>query len=291
MGILWQDVRYGLRMVGRSPGFVALVVGILAVGIAANTALFSVVNAVILRPLPYIDSDRLVTIWEEDSLWDEGFRARAYFPFLRENNEVFAEVGGWCRRVFYVRGIETPHEVHACEVTANLFPMLGVQPLLGRGFQPEDETPVGRHVVILSHVFWQEHMGASPDVLGKDITLTAGTLNERSETILQRASYTVVGVMPAGFGFPHQQSMPLWRPLVLSEAIDGRLTRPIFPLARLKKGVTLEQADANLGVLAGRLRRTAAQAKVEAGKVGVTQLLDGLVEGHRKLPLLLLGAA
>ncbi len=291
MGIVWQDTRYAFRMFGKYPGFAALVIGILGVGIAANTALFSVVNAVLLRPLPYKDSDRLVTIWEKGSLWDEGFRARAFFPFLCENNNVFAEVGGWCRRVFYVRGIETPHEVHACEVTANLFPMLGVEPLWGRGFRPEDETPAGRHVVILSHRFWQEHMGGTPDVLGKDVTLTSSTLNESSEMVLSRASYTVIGVMPPGFGFPYRSSTPLWRPLVLSQAIDGRLTRPIFPLARLKKGATPEQADANLGVLAGRLRQTAAKAKVEAGKVGVTRLLDGLVEGHRKLPLLLLGAA
>ena len=107
METVWQDVRYGFRMLARSPGFAALVVGILAVGIAANTAIFSVVNAVILRPLPYKDSHRLVTIWEEGPRWDEGFSARAHFSFLRENNEVFEAVGGWCRCFFYVGGIET----------------------------------------------------------------------------------------------------------------------------------------------------------------------------------------
>jgi len=291
MGTLWQDVRYGFRMLARSPGFATLIVVMLAVGIAANTALFSVVNAVLLRPLPYKDSQRLVTIWEEGSLWHEGFRARAYFPFLRENNEVFETLAGWCRHRFYVGGIETPHEIQGCEVTANLFSMLGVQPVLGRGFLPEDEKPGGRYVVILSHKFWQEHMGGSPDVLGKNITLTVGMFSENDDAILRRESYTIVGVMPAGFSFPFRQSMPLWRPLVLSEATDGRITLPIFPLARLKKGVTRERADANLGVLAGRLRQTAPKAKVEAGKVGVTRLLDEMVEGHRKVPLLLMGAA
>jgi putative ABC transport system permease protein len=278
-------------MLVRSPGFAALVVGILAVGIAANTALFSVVNAVLLRPLPYQDSQRLATIWQKDVRGDEGFETRAYFPFLRENNKVFDAVGGWCGRQFYVEGIETPHETHGYEVTANLFSVLGVQPELGREFLPEDETPAGRHVVILSHTFWQNYLGGSPDVLGKDLTLTTGTLGENNATILKRESYTIVGVMAEAFSFPYRKSAALWTPLVLSEVKEGQLTRSIYPLARLKKGVTLRQADANLGVLAGQLRQIAPKAKVEASKVGVTRLLDEMVEGHRKLPLLLLGAA
>ena len=291
MATLWQDVRYGFRMLARSPGFAALVVAILAVGIAANTALFSVVNAVLLRPLPYQDSQRLVTIWEKGSRWDEGFRTRTYFPFLRANNEVFDDVAGWCRRFFYVGGIEKPHEVRGCEVTANLFSVFGVQPALGRGFLPEDEKPGSPRVVILSHTFWLEHLGGSPDVLGRDLTFTENTENDNQNKVLKRESYTIVGVMPAGFTFPSTRSVPLWRPLLLSEGAGGQQPSPVFPVARLKKGVTLEQADANLGVLAGQLRLIAPKAKVEAGKVGVTRLLDEMVEGHRKLPLLLLGAA
>ncbi len=291
MTTLWQDVRYGFRMVARSPGFAALVVGILAVGIAANTSLFSVVNAVLLRPLPYENSDRLVRIWEEGVRMDERFDARAHFPYLRENNEVFETVAGYWRNTFYVSGIETPHEVDVWEVTADLFPMLGAQPALGRGFLSADETPAGRHVVILSHKFWQAHMGSDPDVLGKDVMLISSAKGQNDKTVLQRESYAIVGVMPAGFDFPFGQSTPLWRPLVLSELGYGDYTWPVYTLARLKKGVTLQQADANLGVLAGQLRQTAPQAKVEAGEVGVKRLLDNMVEGHRKVPLLLLGAA
>jgi len=287
METLWQDVRYGFRMVGRSPGFAGLVVGILAVGIAANTALFSVVHAVILRPLPYEDSDRLVTIWEDGIRFDEGFKSRAVFPFLREHNTVFEEVGGRDGCSCYVEGIERPHEIFGGEVTANLFPMLGVQPVLGRCFLPEEETPAGRHVVILSYEFWQEHMGGAADVVGKDITLAMTTSVYRDDAVWERQSYRIVGVMPADFRFPFRRTRPLWRPLVLSEGTDGH----IYPLARLKAGVTRAQADANLGVLATRLREIAPKVKVEAGKVGVTRLLDGLVEGHRRLPLLLLGAA
>jgi putative ABC transport system permease protein len=291
MGTLWQDIRYGVRMLAKSPGFTVLVMGMLAVGIAANTALFSVVNAVMLRPLPYQDPDRLVTIWEEDARWDEGFEARPHFAFLRQNNEVFESLGGWCRCFYYVEGIDRPHEVDGCEVTTNLFSVLGVPPALGRGFLPEEERLENAHVAILGHEFWQEHLGGAPDVLGKNITLTVGTRTQRHGTLLQRESYTIVGIMPAGFGFPSARSMPLWTPLVLSVAARGEFPPLVFPVARLKKGVTLAQADANLGVLAGRLHEIAPQAKVEPGRVGVTRLLDDMVKGHRRLPLLLLGAA
>jgi putative ABC transport system permease protein len=128
MGMLCQDVRYGFRMLARNPGFAALVVGILAVGIAANTALFSVVNAVMLRPLPYKDSQRLVTIWEEGSLWGEGFRARAYFPFLREKNEVFEEVAGSCHRVFYVGGLRRRTKYAGRRSQPTSFPCSGSNP-------------------------------------------------------------------------------------------------------------------------------------------------------------------
>jgi len=271
-------------MLAHRPSFAVLVVVILAVGIAANTALFSVVNAVILRPLPYEDPQRLVTVWEKGARWDEGFEARAHFPFLRENNEVFEAVGGWCRCFFYVDGIDRPQEVHGCEVTANLFSLLGVSPALGRGFLPEDERLESPHVVILSDAFWRDHLGESPDVLGKNLAFTVRMPSATGEKVLKRENYTIVGVMPAGFSFPSTRSMPLWTPLILSEGAGGRQPMLIFPVARLKKGVTQERADADLGVLAGRLRQIAPKAKVEAGQVGVTRLLDQMVEGHRRLP-------
>ncbi len=146
MESLWQDIRYGLRMLARSPGFTALVVVILAVGIGANTAVFSVVNAVLLRPLPYQNSHHLVTIREHGVRWDEGFRGRPHFPFLRENNHVFeSRWPGFAAALVLRDGDrERPTKSHGCEVTANLLSMLGVQPLLGRGFLPEEERPESR---------------------------------------------------------------------------------------------------------------------------------------------------
>lgn len=288
---LWQDVRYGLRMLGRSPGFTAVVVAILAIGIGANTAVFSVVNAVMLRPLPYKDPGRLVRIWDQGVHHDEGFRSRPHFLFLRENNQVFESLAGFCGCVFHVSGIERPYETRACEVTANLFAMLGIQPALGRGFLPEEEKPEGHRVVILSDAFWKEHFGGSPDAIGKSLSLTASKLTQGDKRIVTCESYTIVGVMPPGFSYPYGMPIPFWRPLILEEATNGPIPVPVFPVGRLKKGITPERATADLAVLADRLHQIDPKIKVAGAEFGVRRFLDGMVEGHRMLPLLLLGAA
>ena len=291
MGTFWQDVRYGCRMLGRNPGFTAVVVVILAVGIGANTAVFSVVNAVMLRPLPYKNSRDLVTIREHGVRSARILCGRPHFSFLRENNHVFESLAGLCGRAFYVTGIEKPHEVLAGEVTANFFPLLGTQPMLGRGFLPEEERPESTHVVILSHAFWRDCLGASPDALGKTLSLATYKLGEFVLTGLHSESYTIVGVMPPGFTFPYGKSVPLWTPLIITEGVTGSYPAPVFPLARLKKGVTPTQAEADLAVLADHLRQFDPKVDLEGAKFDVKRLLDRLVEGHRKLPLLLLGAA
>jgi hypothetical protein len=267
-------------MLARSPGFTAVVVLILAVGIGANTGIFSVVNAAMLRPLSYKDSHRLVTIWEQGVRTEDGFRGRSHFFFLRENNEVFESLAGYCGRLFYIAGIERPHEAQACEVTSNLFSLLGVPPMLGRGFLPEEERPENAHVVVLSHAFWKEHLGGSPDAVGKSVTLTVGRPDDNLGRVLERESYTIVGVMPAGFSFPFGRPVPFWRPLTVAEGATGLRPVPILPLGRLKKGITPEQADADLAVLAERLRQFDPKVKFEGGKFGVQRLLEGLVEGH-----------
>ena len=288
MTTLWQDTRLGLRMIARNPGFTVVVVLILAAGIGANTAVFSVVNAVMLRPLPYKDSHRLVTI-EERRQWL--LKSRANFFFLREQNQVFESLAGYCGRAFYVAGIEQPHEVLACEVTSDLFPLLGIQPLLGRGFLPEDERPENARVVVLGHTFWKDHLGGTPDVVGKSISLAVKTPGENGAMVLNRESYTIVGVMPPGFSFPFGRSVPLWRPILLTEGAVGSSPIPILPVGRLKKGVALARADADLAVLADRIRRMDPRADAAHGRLNVQRLLDGVVGGYRKLPLLLLGAA
>ena len=291
METLWQDVRYSFRMIRRSPSFAAIAVLILAVAIGANTALFSVVNAVMLRPLPYQEPDRIVRIYEEEVPWKEQFSYRPNFAVLREQNRVFEALAGYCGRSSYIVGIERPREVRSCEVTWNLFSLLGVQPLLGRDFLPEDEALASPHVMVLSHAFWKDEMGGDPDVIGKSLRMTQSRMSAEVTTVLHHESYTIVGVMPPGFDFPFGYSMPFWTPMLPDEHPEEFWPLPVMPLARLKQGVTLEQADAELAVLAGRLWQANASADLSGRRVYAQRLLDAIVEGHRKLPLLLLGAA
>jgi len=290
METLWLDIRYGLRMVARSRGFAALVVGILAAGIAANTALFSVVNAVLLRPLPYKDSHELVWIQQSGIESTEKFSYRPNFLYLREHNNVFESVAGCCGCPLYVHGIETPHQVMGCDATANLFPTLGIQPIQGRGFGPGDEKPGGPRVVVVSHAFWRDHLGADPNAVGRNLTLTAWKRNADWDVDMVSETHTIVGVMPPGFSFPFGKGVHFWRAMIFPEGPAQPYDAPVIPLARLKKGVTPQRASADLTVLASRLRRTES-ADAAPHIVDVHRFLYGLVYHHRRLPLLLLGAA
>ncbi|UCF16725.1 MAG: ABC transporter permease, partial [Phycisphaerales bacterium] len=290
MRTLYQDIRFGIRMLARNPGFAALVMGVLAVGIAANTALFSVVNAVVLRPLPYEDCDRLVTIREEGFKLLKGFSYRPHFFYLQEHNTVFESLAGARSRRSYVTGIDKPHEADAFMVTWNLFPLLGIQPMLGRGFAREEEDPGSQPVAILSHAFWKKHYGGDPEVLGKSMSLTVSQLKADYTTTRTQESRTIVGVMPPGFTFPYARSVAFWTPVVRVENPD-ELVAIIRATAKLKKGVTDKQANAELAMLLNRLNPGDTGALAEGGTIYVQRLLDRLVQGHRRLPLLLLGAA
>ncbi len=292
METLRQDLRYSLRMMRRNPGFTAIGILILAVAIAANTSLFSVVNAVMLRPLPYKDSHELVWIRQPGIDVTERFRYRPNFFYLREHNNVFESVAGYRGNRMYVRGIETPHQVLALDVTANTFSLLGVQPNQGRGFGPEDEKPESPRVVVVSHAFWRDHLGADPNAIGRNLNLTSLKGNADRGIGLESGTHTIVGVMPPGFSFPFHRAVQFWRAMVFPEGPAQPLyfDALVIPLARLKKGITPERASADLAVLASRLRRTES-ADTAPNVVNVYRFLDGLVRHHRRLPLLLLGAA
>ncbi len=290
MATLWQDIRYGLRGLGRNPGFTAVVVIILALGIGVNTAIFSVVNAVMLRPLPYEDSHELVWIRQSDIDATEKFSYRPNFLYLREHNNVFKSVAGCRGCPLYVHGIETPHQVVGRDATANLFSLLGVQPIQGRGFGPEDEKPESPRVVVVSHAFWRDHLGADPNAIGRNLNLTSWKRKADYDVDMVSEIHTIVGVMPPGFTFPFGKSAQFWRAMIFPEGPAQPYDFPVIPLARLRKGITPEQASADLAVLASRLRRTES-ADAAPNIVEVYRLLDGLVRHHRGLPLLLLGAA
>jgi putative ABC transport system permease protein len=282
METLWQDIRYGWRRLARSPAFAVVVISILAIGIGATTAVFSVVHAVVLRPLPYADSDRIVTIREQTPRGERWPLAENVLSW-KDENRVFESVAFYGLAQYYVASIDRPREVMATAVSANLFPLLGVRPLLGRGFLPEEQRPGNNRVMILSHALWQESFGADPNIAGKTVCLVTTTMDRTSKNTKHEQTYTIVGVMPAGFSFPFSGPSPFWTPWIQE---SGRM----LTLARLKKGVTLEQARAAMAVTAVHLRQKDPKANADLG-IHVYRLLDRIVEGHRTLLLLMLGAA
>ena len=273
MRALWQDIRYGLRMLAKSPGFTAVVVVILAVGIGANTAVFSVVNAVVLRPLPYPEGHRLVVLQERVGN-DESGLAHARFLFCREQDQVFDRMGAFwgCRP--YVKGVENARYISGGTVSPDVFPVLGVSPLLGRGFLPNEDQPGSDSVILLSYAFWQSDLGGTPEAMGKTVTLDG-------------KDYTIIGVMPPNFNFPIGQRRAFWIPLIFERSAVWPSGRPVRGLARLKKGGTLEQARAALAVIGDRLKET----DPKAGVVTVRRMLDERLGAHQRLLWLLLGAA
>src|SRR5262245_55108129 len=193
-----QDLRFGMRMLLKSPGFTLVAALTLAVGIGANTAIFSVVNAVLLHPLPYQDPDRLAMLWTDDpkrSIREEG---TSYPNFLawRSQNQLFTDLAICSRgNSVILTGIDEPERVMGEYVSANLFPLLGVNPALGRAFSADEERRRAR-VVILSHGLWKRRFGAATDAIGKTLEING------------QASH-VIGVMPAGFYFPTKDTQ-LW---------------------------------------------------------------------------------
>jgi putative ABC transport system permease protein len=277
MTTLWQDIRLGFRMIARNPGFTAVIVVILAVGIGANTAVFSVVNAVVLRPLPYKDPRGIVVLWQQTK---DGERRPHHQDFLswRQQCRVFESLAGYGRQRFYVTGIDRPREIWMDAVSSGLFPLLGAVPLLGRTFAPEEEHPGNERVVVLSHAFWQSDFGGTPEALGKIMNLDG-------------KSYTIIGVMPPRFEWPFAQSSPFWVPLAFQPDRMWPSGRPVAAVARLKPSVTLKQARAEMAVVADRLKQTDSKAGAE-WTIGVARLSNKVLKGDRKLLLLLLlGAA
>ena len=244
METLWQDLRYGVRMLGKSPAFTAIAVLTLALGIGANTAIFSVVNGVLLHPLPYEDPDRLVVVWNE--LPQEGL-PQLWFsePELidyRQRQQSFEGMAAFSGGGGNLTGSGEPLRVTAANVSANFFPLLRVDAFLGRTFTPEEDTPRNDRVTVLGHGFWQRRFGGDPTIIGETVSLSDNP-------------YTVVGVMPSGFAFP-DGDVDLWTPLAIDTADpNGRGSHYLRVLARLKSGVTFEQASADMHNIAKQMEQ------------------------------------
>ena len=243
MQTLWHDLRYGARMLWSKPGFTFVAAFTLALGIGANTAIFSAVDALLLRPLPFPDPERLVMIWENDT--QEGNSrnpvAPANFFDWRKQNEVCSQMGYFTQAGgLNLTGSGEPERITGVFVSQNLFSLLGAQPQIGRGFIDEDLKERRGLVVLLSHGLWQRRFGGDPSVIGKSLTLDG-------------APFTVIGVMPAHFQLP--EDAELWGMTLSGERATVRSGHSLRVMARLKPGVTMKQARANFSLIAGQLEQ------------------------------------
>jgi len=275
---LWQDVRYGARMLRKSPGFTTVAVLTLALGIGANTVMFSVVNGILLRPLPYPDSGQLMTVVSVGTKNHEIMESvsAADFPFVKEQTDVFDGLALYGYATLTLTGQGEPEQFAGGAAAPELISLLGVKPLLGRNFLPDEVTPGKSHVVILSHRLWQRRFGGDPAIIGKSVEL--------SEQL-----YAVIGVMPPGFAFPSAKS-ELWLPLALhGEEATSHGWRTRRMLARLKPGADLARAQLELDTVGARLARQFPQDRAWGFKI--MPLKDSIVGGLGHALLLLLGAS
>ncbi|HEU4873263.1 MAG TPA: ABC transporter permease [Pyrinomonadaceae bacterium] len=240
---LWQDIRYGARMLLKSPGITIIVIIALALGIGANTAIFSVVNAVLLRPLPYDESDRLVFLNEQSPVLDEMSISYPNFTDWRNQNQSFEKMGVYNRASYNLTGAGEAERIVTGQVSADLFSVLRVNALHGRVFTNEEDKPGGTPVVVLSYGLWQRRFGGQ-NIVGQPITLNG-------------KSYTVIGIMPEDYLYPSRVEM--WVPVgQLSGQLDWqqRGNHPgLYGVARLKPGVTFEQALADMNNVGANLEK------------------------------------
>jgi putative ABC transport system permease protein len=266
-----QDLRYGARMLLKSKGFTAVAALSLALGIGATTAMFSFVDAVLLKPLAYQDPERLVMVWETRRMRPTA----ATFLAWREHQQIFSQLAAFTASTdFNLTGGDRAESVRAVFVSANYFEMLGVQPSLGRAFREDEDQPGKERVVMLSHKFWQRRTGDDTKIIGRSLSLNG-------------ESYTVVGVLPGG-GVFDRETTDIWLPLVFKPADLNRQFGTA--MARIKPGITLEQANAELKLLCERLKEQGA-IRIEGRSAFAQPLREHLVGiDIRRILLLLLGA-
>lgn len=274
---LWQDVRYAFRALGRAPGFTIVVMVILAVGIGANVAMFSILDTAMLRPLPYSHPERLVlarTTFDGRPNWTSS--APDYFDWrdMSTSFEQLAASWGFTRN-HTITGGEEPEQIPGIIVSVNFFPALGVSPLRGRGFGPDEALEGAPNVAIISHGYWQRRFGGSAEALGTTLTIDG-------------FPHEVIGVMPAGFRFYYD--VDVWRPMRPdSDFIGARRFHNWLLLGRLNAGVTMEQAQSEVDVISAQLEAEYPDSN-EGKALLLTSLPEAMVEGYRQGLLMLMAA-
>lgn len=274
---MFDDFRFAARTFIKTPGFFLTAVVALAVGIGANSSIFSVANAILFRPLPYPESERLVMVWDSNikRTWDTAPAAFGNFSDWRKHQTSFESLAASRNAAFHLTGGDEPERAPGCLVTEGFFRVFGVQPALGRDFQPQEFTPGNERVVILSHGIWWRRFGGNPAILGSPIRIND-------------ADYLVVGIMPAGFDTPGKHQ--IWAPLMLNAQAASNRDRHIYLVyGRLKPGVSIEQAKAELTGLARQAEE--AYPETNAGFSVVVRSLSDEVVGALKPALFVLFGA
>ena len=279
MNTVLGDLRYALRMLAKKPSFAAVAVLTLALGIGANTAIFTVVDAALLRSLPYKEPDRLVHLWEVNQQQEFHQREASYPDYIawKDNSNSFEGLAGYSRGSFTLTGREAPERVPGAAVTASFFSTLGVDAAHGRTFRPDEDKPGAERTVILSHGLWERRFGSDASIIGQSITL-----NE--------APFTVIGVLPSHFKFALAGESEIWIPLRPSRMqIERHYMHWLNVIARLKPGVTIEQARADMSAVAGRIEQQDRQYHA-ATNISVVQLHEQVVGAVKPILMVLLAA-
>ncbi len=273
MDTLIQDIRYAFRALRKNPGFASMAVVALALGIGANTAIFTVVNSILLQPLPYAAPQSLVVALHEG----KSPLSPADFLDYRRGVTAFDQLAAAQAWGGNLTGKERPEAVPGMQVTSNLLSMLGVQPLLGRTFQADDEKPGAQRVLVLGHSLWQRRFGSDPAIIGRYATLDG-------------KAYTVVGIMPPGFRFAPfwATRSEMWTPLILGDRVNDRDGRSLRAFGRLRTGVTIQQAQAQMDGIARRLADQYPKTNAKLG-IRVVPLLEKVVGPIRPTLLVLFG--
>ena len=278
------DLKYALRMLVKSPTFAIIAVLTLALGIGANSAIFSVIDTMLLRPLPFKDPDQIVMAWGRYANDSGSVRGNVHsFPDyidLRDQSQSFSAMAAFTRTAAVLAQAEDAQYLEGVAITPEIFDVLGVPPLLGRGFTQEEAKDQGIRVVVLTYPLWQRAFGGDPKVLGQAVTLSG-------------RSYTVVGVMPDGWKFPiEDEQIDYVVPLqyLVASALTNRGSHFLSVVGRLKPGVPERQAEAELSAIAGRLSKQYPDTNLNFTGMAVVKLHDDVVGDVRPALFILLGA-